>query len=82
MLTDPLSLALVGTKGIAGEGAQWMSAGLEIIPLLNLRASPLKGALRCVLPLLALLCLLWGVRSRMTAALQIFQANLMPCCRE
>lgn len=36
-----------------------MSVGLEIIPHVNLSVSPWKGALRCVLAPLALLCLLW-----------------------
>lgn len=59
-----------------------MSVGLGIVPLVNPSVSPLKGALCCVLPPLALLCLLWGVRPRVAAAAQAFQANLMPCCRK
>ena len=39
-----------------------MSVGLGIIPLVNPSVRPLKGALCCVLPPLASLCPLWGVR--------------------
>ena len=59
-----------------------MSAGLGIVPLVNPSVSPLKSARCCVLPPLALLCLFWGVRPCVAAALQAFQANLMPCCRK
>lgn len=57
-----------------------MSAGLGIIPLVHPSVSPLKGAFCCVLPPLAVLCLLWKARWRMAAAAPMFQTNLMPCC--
>lgn len=59
-----------------------MSVCLGIFPLVNPSVSPLEGALYCVLPPLALLCLLRGVTPRVAAAVQAFQANLMPCCRK
>lgn len=59
-----------------------MSAGLGIIPLVHPSVSPLKGAFCCVLPPLAVLCLLWKTRQRVAAAAPTFQTNLMPCCRK
>lgn len=59
-----------------------MSAGLEIVPLVKPSVSPLKGVLCCMLPPLALLCLLWGVRPCMAVTVQAFQADLVPCCRK
>lgn len=59
-----------------------MNVGLGIIPLVNLSVSHLKGALFSVLPPFALLCLLWGIRPCVVEAEQVFQANLVPCCKK
>lgn len=59
-----------------------MSVGLGIIPLVNPSVSRLKGALFSVLPSFALLCLLWGIRPCVAEAVQVFQANLVPCCKK
>lgn len=59
-----------------------MSAGLGIIPLVDPSVSPLKGALCCLLPPLALLCLLGEVRPCVAAAGQASRASLKPCCRK